>query len=70
LLANLRWLSTARVSYPRKITKKLSFHRFQTFIVEIIEEKNRQKVIHSQFISTCSNPETRQFGGTQVVLKM
>jgi hypothetical protein len=34
--------------------------------VEIIEEKNRQKVIHSQFISHCFNSETRQFGGTQV----
>jgi len=66
LLANLRWLSTAQASYPRKITKKLAFNRFQTLSVEIIEEKNREKVIHSQFISPCSNPETRDFGGTQV----
>jgi hypothetical protein len=56
LLANLRWLSTAHASYPRKITKKLAFNRFQTLSVEIIEEKNRSKVIHSQFISPCSNP--------------
>jgi hypothetical protein len=55
------------VSYPRKITKKLAFHRFQSSSVEIIEEKNREKVIHSQFISPCSNPETRDFGRTQVV---
>jgi hypothetical protein len=34
--------------------------------IEIIEEKNREKVIHSQFISPCYSPETRQFGGTQV----
>jgi len=67
LLANLRWLSTAHASYPRKITKKLAFHRFQSLSVEIIEEKNLKKVIHSQFISTCPRPETRQFGGTQVV---
>jgi hypothetical protein len=67
LLANLRWLSTARVSYPRKITKNISFHRFQGLIVEIIEEKNREKVIHSLFNSPCSSPETHHFGGTQVV---
>jgi CTP-dependent riboflavin kinase len=67
LLANLRWLSTARVSYPRKITRKLAFHRFQGLNIEIIEEKNREKVIHSQFISPCSRSETRQFGRTQVV---
>jgi len=41
LLANLRWLSTAHASYPRKITKKLSFYRFSSFSVEIIEEKIR-----------------------------
>jgi hypothetical protein len=35
--------------------------------VEIIEEKNRRKVIHSQFISLCSSIETHHFGGTQVV---
>jgi hypothetical protein len=67
LLANLRWLSTAQASYPRKITKKLAFNRFQTLSVEIIEEKNREKVIHSQFILLCSHSETRQFGRTQVV---
>eukprot|EP01041_Mallomonas_annulata_P000265 gene264-488_t len=67
LLANLRWLSTARVSYPRKITKNSTFPRFQGLSIEIIEEKNREKVIHSQFISTCSNLETHHFGGTQVV---
>jgi len=67
LLANLRWLSTARVSYPRKITKNLAFNRFQSLSVEIIEEKTRGKVIHSQSNSTCSSPETRDFGGTQVV---
>jgi hypothetical protein len=67
LLANQRWLSTESVSYPRKITKNLAFNRFQCLRVEIIEEKNRQKVIHSQFISPCYSPETRQFGGTQVV---
>jgi len=67
LLSNLRWLSEAHVSYPRKITKKLAFHRFQTLSVEIIEEKNREKVIHSQFISPCFSRETHHFGGTQVV---
>jgi hypothetical protein len=55
------------VSYPRKITKKLAFYTFQWFSVEIIKEKNREKVIHSQFISTCSNPETRHIDWTQVV---
>jgi hypothetical protein len=58
LLANLRWLSTARVSYPRKITKNVTFHRFLGLSVENIEEKNREKVIHSQFISLYSNSET------------
>jgi CTP-dependent riboflavin kinase len=67
LLANLRWLSTERVSYPRKITEKLAFHRFLGLSIEIIEQKNREKVIHSQFISTCFHPETRKFGRTQVV---
>jgi len=56
LLANLRELSTARASYPKKITKNYAFYRFQTLIVEIIEEKKRSKVIHSQFISPCSHP--------------
>jgi hypothetical protein len=37
------------------------------FSVEIIEEKNREKVIHSQFISLCSSLNTRHFGRTQVV---
>jgi hypothetical protein len=64
LLANLRWLSTERVSYPRKITKKLAFNRFQSLSVEIIEEKNLKKVIHSQFISPCYNSETCQSGRT------
>jgi hypothetical protein len=54
--------------YPQKITKNLAFHRFLGLSVEIIEEKNREKVIHSQFISPCSNLETHQFGGTQVAL--
>jgi hypothetical protein len=67
LLANLPELSTARVSYPRKITKNAAFNRFQSLSVEIIEEKNREKVIHSKFISPCSSSETRQFGRTQVV---
>jgi CTP-dependent riboflavin kinase len=67
LLANLRWLSTAHASYPRKITKKLAFHRFQGLSIEIIKEKNREKVIHSQFILPCSRAETRHFAGTQVV---
>jgi hypothetical protein len=67
LLCNLRELSTERVSYPRKITKKLAFHRFLGLSIEIIEEKNREKVIHSQFISPCSSRETHQFGRTQVV---
>jgi hypothetical protein len=35
--------------------------------VEIIEEKTRGKVIHSQFISPCSSRETHHFGRTQVV---
>jgi hypothetical protein len=55
LLANLRELSTERVSYPRKITKNRSFYRFWALSIEIIEEKTREKVIHSQFISLCSN---------------
>jgi hypothetical protein len=67
LLANRRWLSTERASYPQKITKNVAFYTFQYLSVEIIEEKNREKVIHSQFISPCSNPETRDFGRTQVV---
>ena len=68
LLFNLRWLSTARVRYPQKITKNVTFNRFQSLRIEIIEEKNREKVIHSQFNSPCSSPETHHFGGTQVVL--
>jgi hypothetical protein len=55
------------VSYPRKITRNLAFHRFLGLSVEIIEEKNLKKVIHSQFISTCSSRETHHFGRTQVV---
>jgi hypothetical protein len=55
------------VRYPQKITKNLAFHRFRYLSVEIIEEKNREKVIHSQFISPCYHPETQQIGGTQVV---
>jgi hypothetical protein len=43
LLANLCWLSTERVSYPRKITKNLAFHRFRYLSVEIIEEKKPLK---------------------------
>jgi hypothetical protein len=67
LLANLRWLSTARASYPRKITKNATFNRFHGLNIEIIEEKNLKKVIHSQFISPCSRRETHHFGRTQVV---
>jgi hypothetical protein len=67
LLVDLRWLSTASASYPRKITKNITFNRFQSLSVEIIEEKNREKVIHSQFILPCSRAETRHFAGTQVV---
>jgi hypothetical protein len=55
------------VSYPRKITRNALIQWFSRISVEIIEEKNREKVIHSQFISHCSSPETQQFGGTQVV---
>jgi len=66
LLANLPELSTERVSYPRKITRNISFPRFHGLSVEISEEKNREKVIHSQFNSPCSSLETRHFGGTQV----
>jgi hypothetical protein len=55
------------MSYPRKITKKLAFYTFSCLSVEIIEEKNHGKVIHRQFISPCSSPETHHFGGTQVV---
>jgi hypothetical protein len=47
--------------------KNLTFNRFQRLLVEIIEEKNREKVIHNQFIYPSSSPETRDFGGTQVV---
>jgi hypothetical protein len=43
LLANLFWLSTARVSYPRKITKNVAFNRFLGLSVEIIEEKKPLK---------------------------
>jgi hypothetical protein len=67
LLANLPELSTERVRYPQKITRNISFPRFHGLSVEIIEEKNREKVIHSQFISACFHPETHHFGGTQVV---
>jgi hypothetical protein len=35
--------------------------------VEIIEEKNCGKVIHSQFILPCSNRETRHSERIQVV---
>jgi hypothetical protein len=55
LLCNLRELSTERVSYPRKITKNRAFYRFWALSIEMIEEKTREKVIHSQFISLCSN---------------
>ncbi|MFM7698493.1 MAG: hypothetical protein ACKO5X_07630, partial [Limnohabitans sp.] len=64
MLSNLRWLSTARVSYPGKIYENVAFYRFHSLSIEIIEEKNRKKVIHSQFNSACSLPETRQFGRT------
>jgi hypothetical protein len=67
LLANLRWLSTARASYPRKITRKLAFHRFQGLRIEIIEENFSEKVIHRKFILSQIWPETRHFGGTPVV---
>jgi hypothetical protein len=50
LLANLPELSTARVSYPRKITKNATFNRFQSLSVEIIDDFFSEKVIHSQFI--------------------
>jgi hypothetical protein len=68
LLFNLRWLSTARVSYPRKITRNITFNRFQGLSIEIIEEKNHEKVIHSQFISPCFTSKTHHFGRTQVAL--
>jgi hypothetical protein len=64
---NPQKLSTAPWSYPQKIYENIAFYRFQSLSVEIIEEKNRQKVIHSQFISPCYSRETRQFGRTQVV---
>jgi hypothetical protein len=51
LLANLPELSTAHASYPRKITKNSAFYTFCCLSVEIIEEKKREKVIHSQFTS-------------------
>jgi hypothetical protein len=50
-----------------EIYEKLTFYTFRYLSVEIIEEKTVRKVIHSQFISPCFSPETRQFGGTQVV---
>jgi hypothetical protein len=68
LLANLPELSTARVSYPRKITKNLTFNRFRHLSFEIIEEKNLQKVIHSRSNSPFSNSVTRHFERTQVAL--
>jgi hypothetical protein len=55
------------VRYPQKITKKHAFYTFHYLSVEIIEEKNREKVIHSQFIAPYSSRETQQFGRTQVV---
>jgi len=67
LLANLPELSTERVSYPIKITKKLAFHRFSGLSFEIVEDFLSEKVIHSHFISPWSSPETHHFGGTQVV---
>jgi len=60
-------ISTALLRYPQKIYENITFNRFQSLSVEIIEEKNREKVIHSQFISPCSSRETHHFGGTQVV---
>jgi hypothetical protein len=50
-----------------KIYENTTFHRFPALRVEIIEEKNSLKVIHSQFILPCFSSVTRQFGRTQVV---
>jgi hypothetical protein len=66
LLANLRWLSTAHVSYPRKITKNVAFNRFQSLSVEIIEEKNREKVIHSQFIRPAATQKPACLAGLRL----
>ena len=70
----LRWLSTGRVSYPRKITTNAVIPGFRWFSVEIIEEKIHEKVIHSQFylglfsaLLAARSPETRDFGGIPVV---
>jgi len=50
------WLSTGSTLYPQKIYENVAFNRFQSLSVEIIEEKNRSKVIHSQFFLPCSSP--------------
>jgi hypothetical protein len=46
---NPQKLSTAQRSYSQKIYENITFYRFQSLSVEIIEEKNREKVIHSLF---------------------
>jgi hypothetical protein len=66
LLFNLRWLSTERASYPQKITKNRAFNRFQSLSVEIIEEKNREKVIHSQFISPAQTQKPVTLAGLRL----
>jgi hypothetical protein len=50
-----------------KIYENCAFTIFRCEPIDFIEEKNQQKVIHSQFISISSSPETHHFGGTQVV---
>jgi hypothetical protein len=47
--------------------ENLRFHIFLRLSVEIIEEKNGSKVIHSPCILDSTQTETRQFGRTQVV---
>jgi hypothetical protein len=44
-------LSTALLRYPQKIYENVTFYTFRYLSAEIIEEKNREKVIHSQFIT-------------------
>ena len=65
--AQLRWAQKECETFA-EIYENCTFHTFQSLSVEIVEEKNRQKVIHSQFNSPCSSLVTRHFGRTQVAL--
>jgi hypothetical protein len=57
----------SKVIHKKIYEKTVLLIYFKVWALKIIEQKNREKVIHSQFILPCSNPETQQFGRTQVV---